>query len=153
MVEEEKQEKVQDLTDIEIAELANIELKKKETEIAKLKKDLAKAKLYSDATEEEEELLASKEYRAKLGDNTLSNYDVAQNAVKLCDALKNEGDTNAYNTVFCLGEDSESVYTFLKDCVDACDDDKSQFTSIYQSALSPDDAKIAAAYRKAQQNK
>ena len=152
MADEEKKKPEEELNDLELAELANKEIKKRDEEIAKLKKDLAKAKLYSEATEEEEELLSSKEYRTKIADNNNTNYDVAYNSVKLCEALKAEGDIDPYNSVFRLEEDSEDVYTFLKSCVDACEGDKSQFTAIYQSALAPDDAKIAAAYRKRQNN-
>ena len=140
----------ENLSDEEIAELANAEIRKKNEEIAKLKKDLAKAKLYSEATEESEELLLSEEYKKALSDNTNTNYDVAYNAVKLCEAYEKEGNTSPYDAVFKLGEESEDVYTFLKNAVDACDGDKSQFVSIYQSMLAPDDPKIAAVYRKAQ---
>lgn len=150
---EETKKPEENLSDEEIAELANAEIRKKNEEIAKLKKDLAKAKLYSEAPEGSEELLSSEEYRKALSDNTNTNYDVAYNAVKLCEAFKEEGNTNPYDTVFKLGEESEDVYTFLKNAVDACDGDKSQFVSIYQSMLAPDDPKIAAAYRKAQKNK
>lgn len=147
---EETKKPEENLSDEEIAELANAEIRKKNEEIAKLKKDLAKAKLYSEAPEESEELLSSEEYRKALADSTNTNYDAIYNAVKLCKSIKEEGDTNPYDAVFHLGEESETVYTFLKNAIDACDGDKSQFISIYQSMLAPDDPKIAAAYRKAQ---
>ena len=147
---EETKKPEENLSDEEIAELANAEIRKKNEEIAKLKKDLAKAKLYSEAPEESEELLSSGEYRKALADSTNTNYDAIYNAVKLCESIKEEGDTKRYDTVCHLGEESETVYTFLKNAIDACDGDKSQFISIYQSMLAPDDPKIAAAYRKAQ---
>lgn len=149
MVEETKKPE-ENLSDEEIAELANAEIRKKNEEIAKLKKDLAKAKLYSEAPEESEELLSSGEYRKALSDSTNTNYDAIYNAVKLCESIKEEGNANPYDAVFHLGEESENVYTFLKNAIDVCDGDKSQFISIYQSMLAPDDPKIAAAYRKAQ---
>lgn len=147
---EETKKPEENLSDEEIAELANAEIRKKNEEIAKLKKDLAKAKLYSEASEESEELLSSGEYRKALSNSTNTNYDVIYDTVKLCESIKEEGDTNPYDAVFHLGEESEIVYTFLKNVIDACDGDKSQFISIYQSMLAPDDPKIAAAYRKAQ---
>lgn len=48
-------ENEEELSEIEIAELANKEIRSKDDEIRKLKKDLAKAKLYSTAEDEEEE--------------------------------------------------------------------------------------------------
>lgn len=132
----------QELSEIEIAELANKELRKKEEEISKLKKDLAKSKLYSEAPEEKEVALTREECIERIGGNNTSNYDYAEAVLRLCDIAKDEGKPNP------LGTDGEKVYSFFKDVIEECDGDKSRFTSIYQSHLAPDDPKVALAYNK-----
>lgn len=140
--EQKEQETEESLTEIEIAELANKELRKKEEEIAKLKKDLAKAKLYSEAAEEEEEFLTREECIRRISDNRTTNYDYAEAVIGLVDDELLRGNPNP------LGKDGEAVYNFLRDVIEECDGDKSRFTSIYQARLGPDDPSVAMAYKK-----
>lgn len=144
MVQEEtiKTEQEEELSDIEIAELANKELRKKEEEIAKLKKDLAKAKLLSKAEEEEEEPLSREECLKRLSDTRTTNYDYAEAVIGLVDAELAEGKPNP------LGKNGKEVYDFFKDVIEECDGDKTRFTSIYQARLGADDPSIAMAYKK-----
>lgn len=132
----------EELSDVEIAELANKELRKREEEIAKLKKDLAKAKLYSEASEDEDEPLAREECIKRISDSRTTNYDYAEAVIGLVDHELAEGNPNP------LGKDGEAVYNFFKDVIEECDGDKSRFTSIYQARLGADDPSIAMAYKK-----
>ena len=141
MAEIEEKEQQNEMDDIELAELANKELRKKEEEIAKLKKDLAKAKLYSEAEEEEEETLSREECISRLSDMRTTNYDCIEAVVNLVDLELAEGHENP------LGKNGQEIYDFLKDCIDECGDDKSRFTAVYQSKLGADDPTIALAYK------
>ena len=132
----------QELTDIEIAELANKKLKEKDVEIEKLKKELAKEKLLSTAPEEEEGLKSKEEYLEILSASNTSNYEYAEAVVGLVDLELSEGRPNP------LGSNGQEVYDFFKDCLEECGDDKSRFTAVYQARLGPDDAKVAMAYNK-----
>ena len=146
MAEIEEKEKQDEMDDIELAELANRELRKKEEEIAKLKKDLAKAKLYSEAEEEEEETLSREECVSRLSDVRTTNYDCIEAVVNLVDLEFAEGRENP------LGKNGQEIYDFLKDCIDECGDDKSRFTAVYQSKLGADDPTIALAYKNRNKN-
>ena len=137
-----KTEQEEDLSELEIAELANKELRKKEEEIAKLKKDLARAKLLSKAEEEEEEPLSREECLKRLSDTRTTNYDYAEAVIGLVDAELAEGKPNP------LGKNGKEVYDFFKDVIEECDGDKTRFTSIYQARLGADDPSIAMAYKK-----
>lgn len=140
--DDEKDDDGANLSDLEIAELANAELRKKDAELAKVRKELAQAKLYSIAEEEETESLSREECIKRLGNNRITNYDYAKAVIALVDIEKEDGKPNP------LGKNGEEVYTFLKDVLDECGDDKSRFTSIYQSLIGNDDAQIAMAYSK-----
>ena len=120
-------EEGEDLSELEIAELANREIRKKDEEIAKLKKDLAKAKLLSQAEEEEEEPLSREECLKRLSDTRTTNYDYAEAVIGLVDAELAEGKPNP------LGKNGKEVYDFFKDVIEECDGDKARFTSIYQA--------------------
>ena len=146
MAENEEREQQDEMDDIELAELANKELRKKEEEIAKLKKDLAKAKLYSEAEKEEEETLSREECVSRLSDMRTTNYDCIEAVVNLVDLELAEGHENP------LGKNGQEIYDFLKDCIDECGDDKSRFTAVYQSKLGADDPKIALAYKNRTKN-
>lgn len=135
-------EQEEELSELEIAELANKELRKKEEEIAKLKKDLAKAKLLSQAEEDEEEPLSREECLKRLSDTRTTNYDYAEAVIGLVDAEIAEGKPNP------LGKNGKEVYDFFKDVIEECDGDKTRFTSIYQARLGADDPSIAMAYKK-----
>lgn len=142
MAENEKQTPEEELEEVEIAELANKEIRNKDAEIAKLKKDLAKAKLYSTAEEEEEEPLTREECVKRLSDSRTTNYDYAEAVVGIVDLELSEGRPNP------LGKNGEEVYNFFKDVLEECGDDKSRFTSIYQARLGADDPSTAMAYKK-----
>lgn len=129
-----------ELTDEEIADLANKELRKRDEEIAKLKKELNVMKLYSKAEEEEREVPTREECLKTITDNRTSNYDYAQAIVDLCEIEKNEGRPNP------LGSNGERVVDFFKDVIDECDGDKSRFPSVYQAKLGNDDPQIALKY-------
>ena len=146
MAEIEEKQQQEEMDDIELAELANKELRKKEEEIAKLKKDLAKAKLYSEAEEEEEETLSREECVSRLSDVRTTNYDCIEAVVNLVDLELAEGHENP------LGKNGQEIYDFLKDCIDECGDDKSRFTAVYQSKLGADDPTIALAYKNRTKN-
>lgn len=128
--------------EITIAEEANKVMRKKDEEIAKLKRELAQAKLYSTADEDDEEPLSREECIKRLGDSRTSNYDYAEAVCGLVDAELAEGRRNP------LGKNGDEVYKFFKDVLEECDGDKSRFTSIYQSRLGPDDPSVAMAYNK-----
>lgn len=131
----------EELEDIEIAELANKQLKEKDKEIAKLKKDLAKQKLLSNAEEEEEELMSREDCTKTLLGNTSTSYDIFCAAIGLYENEEKEGVPHSF------GPDAERVYEFMKECVEDCDGDKNRFHAVYQSKIGPDDASIAMAYR------
>lgn len=138
--EEQKQE--QELTDIEIAELANKEIKSRDAEIIDLKRQLAKAKLYQEAPESQAEIMSKEECLDVISNPNSLNYDYARAVIDLVDNCKNNGEPNP------LGEDGDEVYNFFVDVIDACEGDKSRFTSIYQAKIGPDDKQVAAAYNK-----
>lgn len=140
--EETKQKQEEQLTDIEIAELANQELRKKNAEIEKLKKDLAKAKLLSTVEPEEKSTLTKEECITRLFNDRTTNYDYAEAVVNLVDIELSEDRPNP------LGTNGEEVYNFFKDCLEECGDDKSRFTAVYQAKIGADDAKVAMAYKK-----
>ena len=140
--EKEVKEQADKLSEIEIAELANKELRKKEEEIAKLKRDLARAKLYSEAEEEENETLTREECIRRISDNRTTNYDYAEAVIGLVDDELSKGNQNP------LGKDGNAVYNFFKDVIEECDGDKSRFPSIYQARLGADDPSVAMAYKK-----
>lgn len=133
----------ENLTDIEISELANAELRKRDAEIAQLRRDLAKAKLYSTADDESEEPTLTREEALKvISDGCTSNYDYAVAVCELCDREAEAGNPNP------LGRDGEAVCQFFRDVIEECDGDKSRFTSVYQARLGADDPQIAMAYNK-----
>ena len=139
---DERTDGAEEMEEVEIAELANKEIRSKDAEIAKLKRDLAKAKLYSTAEEDEEEPLTREECVKRLGDSRISNYDYAEAVVGLVDLELAEGRPNP------LGKNGDEVYAFFKDVLEECGDDKSRFTSIYQARLGADDPSTAMAYKK-----
>lgn len=140
--EQREREAAENLTEIEIAELANKELRKKEEEVAKLKKELATLKLYSKAEEDEEETLTREECMKRISDSRTTNYDYAEAVIGLVDDELSKGNPNP------LGKDGEAVYNFFKDVIEECDGDKSRFPSIYQARLGADDPSVAMAYKK-----
>lgn len=131
-----------ELTDIEVAELANKEIRKRDAEIQQLKRDLAKQKLLSNADEEAEEAMSKEECLKILGDPKTTNYDYARAAVALTDIEVEAGRPNP------LGENGEDVRNFLAETVEDCDGDPTRFTAIYQAKIGADDPSIAMAYRK-----
>lgn len=141
--EKENGVETEEMEDIEIAELANTALRKKDEEIRKLKKDLAKAKLYSEAPDEnEEKSLDRDECIRRISDSKTNNYDYAEAVVGLVESEKKLGNPNP------LGKDGDAVCEFFKGVIEECDGDKSRFTDIYQSRLAPDDKSISMAYSK-----
>ena len=144
--ENKKPNEGEELSDIEIAELANKKLKEKDAEIAQLKKDLAKEKLLSTAPEDDDELMSKEECIKVITDSRTSNYDYAVAVLDLVDNELSDGKPNP------LGKNGEDVYNFLKDTIEECDGDKSRFTSIYQARLGADDPSVAMAFRKRNRN-
>ena len=141
--EKEIQKIADDMTDIEVGELAAKELQKRDSEIESLKKQLAIAKLYSKPEEGEEDTTMSKEDCLKvIGDSNTCNYDYANAVCELCDREAEAGKPNP------LGENGKQVYDFFKNVIEECDGDKDLFTSIYNSRLAPDDPSVALAYKK-----
>lgn len=140
--EEQLKKEAENLSDMEIAELANNALKEKEYELANLRKELAKLKLYSNAEEESVELPSREECINTINDSRTTNYDYAEAVVNLVDIEKQDGRPNP------LGKNGEDVYKFFKETLDECAEDKSRFTSVYQARLGNDDSQIAMAYNK-----
>lgn len=138
----EKNEEQTELSDLEIAELANKEIKARDKEIADLKKELAKAKLLSDGEDETAEVMSKEECIKRISDSGTTNYDYAEAVVNLVDREVEEGRPNP------LGTNGDKVYEFFKEVLDECEGDKAMFTSIYQSRLAPDDKSVAMAYNK-----
>lgn len=136
--------KEEELNDLEIAELANKEIRSRDEEIVKLKKDLAKLKLLSKGEEEdnEEVVLSRDEIINNLNNEGICSYDYWVNVLQLCDIAASE------NKPHPLGSEGENVYNFIKDVLEECDGDKTRFHSIYQARLAPDDKSVAMAYNK-----
>lgn len=128
-----EEQKIEELNDIEIAELANKELRRKEEEINKLKKELAQVKLYSTSKEEEERIVTEEDCFKTITDINSCNYDYAQAVVDLVDIKSKSGLENP------LGKNGSEVYDFFKEIIEECDGDKNRFTSIYQSKIGNDD--------------
>lgn len=132
-----------EMSDVEIAELANKEIKLRDAKIAELNKELAKAKLYQEAPEPDEGKMTREECIKVIGDASSSNYDYAGAVVNLVEIEEAEGRPNP------LGDEGKEVYQFFKNVLSACDGDKSAFTSVYQSKLKEDDREVTLAYQKA----
>lgn len=132
----------EEVNDVELAELANKEIRARDVEIAKLKKELAKSKLYSTAEEDTDEPMSREECINIISDPHSSNYDYAVGVVGLVEAELAAGRPNP------LGADGDAVYNFFKDVIEECGDDKSRFCSIYQARLGADSATTTAAYKK-----
>lgn len=138
--QEEGQE--EQLEDLDIAELANKKLKEKDKEIIKLKKELAREKLLSQAEEEEPVVRPTKEECIKIiGSENTTNYDYAEATCNLVDICRENGEPNP------LGENGDKVYDFFKEVIEDCDGDKSRFVHLYQSKIGPDDKKVAMAHQ------
>ena len=140
--EELEQQNQEEMDDLEIAKLANEELKKKDKEISDLKKQLAKEKLLSQAEEEERELPTREDCLKVINSNNTTNYDYAQAVLDLVDNARNDNQPNP------LGKNGDAIYDFFKECIEECDGDKNRFTSIYQSRLGEDDLSVQMAYNK-----
>lgn len=147
MAENENVEQEEELTEMELAELANKKLREKDEEIKKLTKELAKQKLLSSGEEEEEELISREECIKRISSSNTCNYDYAEAVIALVDHEVNAGNPNP------LGKDGEEVYEFFKEVLEACDGDKSRFTSIYQAKIGDDPKEVAMAWKKRNQQK
>lgn len=146
MPNESKQTEIEEvdeqLDDIELAELANKKLKEKDKEIEKLKKDLAKEKLLSNAPEEQqEEKVTLDDCNKIVGDPNSTNYDICKSYCDSVDLLREQGINSPY------GEEGDVAYKFLKEVIDECDGDKQLFTHLYQAKLPADDKKISMAFQ------
>lgn len=140
-------EATDNLTDVEIAELANKELKQKEQEIAKLRKELAVSKLYSTTDEDSTSIRMSEEECLKVINNPNScNYDYANAVIDLYDIQAKEGDEDIW------GEGTKIVVDYLRQTVEGCNGNKEAFDSVYQSKLLPDDKEVAMAYQRWKNN-
>lgn len=142
-MEDEREDIVEEeeLDDIEIAEVANEEIRKRDKEIADLKKKFALEKMRKGNEEEEEEKVMTKKECLDIISNPNSlNYDYAQATVNLHDMEVANGNVSP------LGKKGKEVRDFLSNCIEECNGDKSKFTHIYQSNLKPDDPKVTAAY-------
>lgn len=138
----EQQQQQQEQTDIEIAELANKEIRARDAEISKLKKELAQQKLYSIANEEEDTPKTAEDCLAVISDSNSCSYDIMGNFCDLRDIQVAEGKPDPF------GSEGAQVTKFLRDVIEECDGDKSRFHSIYQARLGADDPSIAMAYNK-----
>lgn len=127
-----------DVTDEEIAVIANKELRKKDKEIAQLKKEINQLKLLSTAEESEEPELSREDCIKILNDSHTCNYDYAKAVVALSKLETSEGRPNP------LGEEGNEVCDFFEGIIKACDGDKSKFVSLYQANIGPDDPKVSA---------
>lgn len=125
----------EDLTDEEIAILANKKLKEKDEELKKAKKEIAKLKLLSTAdSENEEEPKLSKEDCIKvIGDGKTNNYDYANAVIRLREIELEDGKPDP------LGKNGEQVAKFFSDVIEECGDNKSKFTYIYQAKIGEDE--------------
>lgn len=130
-----------EMTDEEIAVLANQKIREQDKEIAKLKKELNKMKLFSTVEPDEEPVLTRDECLKIIFDSNTSQYDYADAVCKLVECDREAGKPNP------LGQEGDKVYDFLKDVLDRCDGDKDSFISIYQSRVQDDSQAIAAAYK------
>ena len=138
----EEQQEQEQLSEIEIAELANDEIKKRDKEIDSLKKALAKAKLYSKAEEEEEEVLSKEDCLSRISDPNVSAYDYAVACIELRERERELGNPDPF------GADGEELCKLFGDVIEECNGDKNRFISIYQSKVPNDEPSIAMAYNK-----
>lgn len=142
MADEVKDEQDVEISDDELAILANKEIKKRDEEIRKLKLELNKAKLLSTAEDEKEEELSVKDCRTAMYDNHVNMYDYAKACVGIIEDAQSRGIQDAF------GEDTENLRQFFSDVINACYGDKSKFIPFYQASLGPDDKQVSAAYGK-----
>lgn len=138
--DEKKQNDTQDISDIEIATLANEELKKRDYEINTLKKELAKSKLYSQVNEEPK-MTKNECINIISGGNEISNYEYATAVLRLVDIANENSEPNP------LGANGDNVYNFLNMIIAECDGDKSRFVPIYQSKIGADPSNIGLKYK------
>lgn len=148
---EQEQKKIEEtaanLSEVEIAELANKELKRKDEEISKLKKELAVSKLYSTAEDDGAPVRMSEEECLKIINNPNSNnYDYANAVIDLYEAQAKDGEEDIW------GEGTKTVVDFLRQTVEACNGNKEAFDSVYQSKLLPDDKEVTMIYQQWKKN-
>lgn len=135
------------MDDVEIAELAAKELSKKDDEIMQLKRELAKAKLYSVPKEEPTEVLMTKEEALeKMQDPHISNLDYCKAVCRVVDIEREAGNPNP------LTPDGDKVYDYFKKCIDESGGDSKKFLHIYQAGLQDDPLEIKRAWEDSHRN-
>lgn len=139
--EQEVQKTAEQMSDIDVAEEASKMLKEKDKEIAKLKKDLAIQKLYTQVEPEEETQLTRDECIKRLSAQDTTNYDYAEAVVRLSEIEVAQGHPHP------LGEDGEAITELFRGILEDCNGDKSLFPSIYKSRVGADRPEDLASYR------
>lgn len=128
------------LTEVEIAELARKELDKEREKNRQLTRELAKAKLFTTVDDEPEEVMSSADCRKIIAASDTTNYDYWAAVIQLC---KNETSENKPHP---LGEHGEDIITFVEGVIEECEGDKTAFSSLYQARLGKDRPEDAAMY-------
>lgn len=133
----------EDIDDVEIAELANKEITKRDKEIARLNKELAKAKLtYIADDDDEAPEITEKDCLDVIYNKNTCDYDYLKAAVDLYDLETKKGKPH------CMGKDADVVAEMFRQVIEACDGDKSRAPAVYQSRVKKDDPEVALAYKK-----
>ena len=136
----------EELSELEVADLANKEIRKRDDEIASLKKQLAIAKLYSEADEDnQKEPMSLEDCIKTINDPSSLSYDIFEAVCEDCDRITEMGGAHP------LGQDGEQIEQFFRAILDECEGDKSRFHSVYQSMVPADAPQDALAYKKSKQ--
>lgn len=143
--EQDIEKTAEQMDDIEVAEEAARLLREKDAENAKLKKELARSKLYRTVDTEEEKVPTREDYLKVLSDSRTTNYDYAEAVVGLRKLELAEGNPDP------LGEDGADVSAFFESVLKECKGDKTAFPALYSARLGKDLPEDAAAYKKALQ--
>lgn len=138
-----KEQTENQMSDLEIAEMASKEIANRDKKIKELERQIAKDKLLYQPKEEEVEIVRSREDCLKsIFDPKTCNYDYA---VAVCDFVDIEIKAGRPNP---LGKDGDAVYEFLDNCIADCNGDKAKFVSIYQSKIGKDEFPAMRAKRR-----
>lgn len=143
ITEQQVEETAKNLSEVEIAELAQREISERDAKIKQLTKDLARAKLYTTVDDEPEEVMSSEDCKKVIAASDSTNYDYWAAVLQLC------GNEISAGKPHPLGENGEDIVAFVKGVIEECDGDKTAFTSLYQARLGKDRPEDTAAYKSA----
>lgn len=138
-----QQQNTENLSDMEIAEMARTEIANRDKEIARLNKELARQTMYTQVDNTEAEQPKREQVIEQLSRGDITNYDYWTNVLALRQIELNEGREDP------LGKHGEDVAKFVKGIIDECGDDHTSFSALYTARLGKDRPEDLAAYNKA----